>query len=77
MAILPNAVRAKREARLPSPCRRHVERIVNPTAKKHPTVLKYLLAVQIATCLIGIAWLAVLWFQTYRHRTSQGEQTGG
>ena len=77
MAILPNSVRAKRVVRPPSPCRRHVERIVNPPAKKYPTVLKYLLAVQIVTGLIGIAWLAVLWFQTYRHQTSQGEQTGG
>ena len=77
MAILPNSVRAKRVVRLPSPCRRHVERIVNPPVKKYPTVFKYLLAVQIVTGLIGIAWLAVLWVRAYRHRTSQGEQSGG
>ena len=33
MAILPNSVRAKRVVRPPYPCRRHVERIVNPPAK--------------------------------------------
>ena len=45
--------------------------------EKYPVILQYLAAVQISTGVIGAIWLAVLWYRTYRHQTSQGEQTGG
>ena len=47
-------------------------------AEDFPTGFQYLAAVQIATGVIGILWLAVLWFRTYRHKVSDREySTGG